>query len=312
MNKLGIFSVYGDFHAYVIGNELKNRFNTNAYIFEVNRLAGDDSLSFYPNEYETNNLYLTDHNKEKINVIELDKIWWRRRSKQQISANEIVHEPHKDFINLETFEALVGGVINVFDGEWINGISETETATNKLIQMKTAKECGFQLPQTIVTQNKTDLLSFVDRLNRSMIVKPMRGTRKATLRAIKIDKHDLKDDLNMTMCPTMYQEYIEGTRHFRVHCFGNEITTVLIETEEVDWRSLRNCKFSSHKLPNDIENKIFNFLKKMNLKMGVIDLKQSADGEYFWLEINPQGQFLFWEPLLDINLTEKFCDFIAN
>ncbi|MCP3746805.1 hypothetical protein NLX82_20530 [Paenibacillus sp. A3M_27_13] len=69
--------------------------------------------------------------------------------------------------------------------------------------------------------------------------------------------------------------------------FGNEITTVLIETEEVDWRSLRNCKFSIYKLPNDIENKAFNFIRKINLKMGVVDLKQSVDGEYFGLEINP-------------------------
>ncbi|TKH73428.1 hypothetical protein FC676_11485 [Bacillus cereus] len=312
MNKVGIFSINSDFHAYVISHELKNKFNTKAHIFEVDNLAGDDSLSFYTNKHEINNLYITDHNKEKVDVIDLDRIWWRRRSKHQISTEEIVNESYKDFINIETFEALVGGVINVFDGEWVNGISETETATNKLIQMKTAKECGFHLPQTIVTQNKTDLLNFVDGLNKSMIIKPMRGTRKEALRAYKIDKKDLTEELDMTMCPTMYQEFIEGTRHFRVHCFGNEITTVLIETEEVDWRSLRNCRFSIYKLPDDIENKILKFIKKMNLKMGVIDLKQSADGEYFWLEINPQGQFLFWEPLLDINLTEKFCDFIAN
>lgn len=312
MNKIGIFSLYGDFHAYVISNELKNRFNTIAFIIEADQVAGDETLSFYTDEYEINHLYLPDSNKEKVNVSDLDRIWWRRRSKNQISAIDILDESHKDFVNIETFEALIGGVMNAFDGEWVNGISETETASNKLIQMKVAKECGFHLPKTIVTQNKTDLLNFIDGLNRSIIIKPMRGTRKATLRAIKINRNDLKDDLDVTMCPTMYQEFIEGTRHFRVHCFGNEITTVLIETEEVDWRSLRNCRFSIYKLPCDVENKIFNFVKKMNLKMGIIDLKQSVDGEYFWLEINPQGQFLFWEPLMDINLTEKFCDFIAN
>ncbi|MCY9443307.1 hypothetical protein MOF48_15765 [Bacillus spizizenii] len=311
MKKIGIFSLYGDFHTYVISNELKNKFNTKAFIIEVDQIAGDETLSFYAND-NNNNLYLPDNNKVKVSVNDLDRIWWRRRSKRQLSAKKIADESHKDFVNIETFEALIGGIINVFNGEWVNGISETETASNKLIQMKTAKECGFNLPKTIVTQNKIDLLNFVDGLNKSMIVKPMRGTRKATLRAIKIDKDDLKDDLDVTVCPTMYQEFIEGTQHFRVHCFGNNITTVLIETEEVDWRSLRNCRFSIYKLPDDIESKIYRFLKKMNLKMGVIDLKKSVDDEYFWLEINPQGQFLFWEPLLDINITEKFCDFIAN
>ncbi|QQZ58951.1 hypothetical protein JI735_19680 [Paenibacillus sonchi] len=261
-NRVGIFSIHDDFHAYIISDALKKGFNTKAYIFEVDQVAGDEGLSFYADKNKYNNMYLTDNNKEAINIRDLDKIWWRRRSKNQLISSQIENESHKDFINIETFEALMGGITNVFEGEWINGIHETETATNKLIQMKTAELCGFNLPKTIVTQSKTDLLNFVNEINTSLIIKPMRGTRTTTLRAMKIDKSDLKDDLDITMCPTMYQEYIEGTRHFRVHCFGNEITTVLIETEEVDWRILRNCKFSIYKLPDDIENKIFDFIKK--------------------------------------------------
>ncbi len=44
--------------------------------------------------------------------------------------------------------------------------------------------------------------------------------------------------------------------------------------------------------------------------MGIVDLKLGEDGKPVWLEINPQGQFLFVEGLTGLDLTSAFTDFL--
>jgi hypothetical protein len=44
--------------------------------------------------------------------------------------------------------------------------------------------------------------------------------------------------------------------------------------------------------------------------MGIFDLKLSDDGEPVWLEVNPQGQFLFVEGLAGLDLKAAFADFL--
>jgi hypothetical protein len=47
--------------------------------------------------------------------------------------------------------------------------------------------------------------------------------------------------------------------------------------------------------------------------MGILDLKLGSDGELVWLEINPQGQFMFLEGMgRGIRLSRPFCDFLRT
>ena len=46
--------------------------------------------------------------------------------------------------------------------------------------------------------------------------------------------------------------------------------------------------------------------------MGVVDLKLNEVGVPVWLEINPQGQFLFSEALSGVDLTQQLASFLAH
>jgi len=50
----------------------------------------------------------------------------------------------------------------------------------------------------------------------------------------------------------------------------------------------------------------------LGLRMGVFDLKVRPDGHPIFLEVNPQGQFLFVEGMSDMPLTQAFCRFLAD
>ncbi len=53
-------------------------------------------------------------------------------------------------------------------------------------------------------------------------------------------------------------------------------------------------------------------LKALGLKMGIVDLKLTQAEIPIWLEINPQGQFLFAEALSGLNLTSAFAVFLCE
>jgi hypothetical protein len=61
-----------------------------------------------------------------------------------------------------------------------------------------------------------------------------------------------------------------------------------------------------------IERKLGDVLGRLGLRMGVADLKITPAGDPVWLELNPQGQFLFLEGLTGLDLTGAFADFLRD
>ena len=65
-------------------------------------------------------------------------------------------------------------------------------------------------------------------------------------------------------------------------------------------------------VPHNVHATVRGVLDKLGLAMGVIDIKEDPNGELVWLEVNPQGQFLFLEPLTGLKLTNHFADFLIE
>ena len=52
-------------------------------------------------------------------------------------------------------------------------------------------------------------------------------------------------------------------------------------------------------------------MKELGLLFGCIDLIVTPDGEYYFLEVNEQGQFLWIDDIApSINMLEQFCAFL--
>jgi hypothetical protein len=122
----------------------------------------------------------------------------------------------------------------------------------------------------------------------------------------------LESDDSLSLCPTIYQEYIPGTRHIRVCYFGENTYTAMIESPELDWRQSLNVPVSEHRLDEETKRKLRAVLDSLKLKMGIFDLKLTENGDAVWLEINPQGQFLFIEGLSGMPLTAIFAQFLYD
>ncbi len=80
---------------------------------------------------------------------------------------------------------------------------------------------------------------------------------------------------------------------------GSQILSCRIDSQAssktiIDWRhyDITNVEHKHVDLPEDIQNKLQNFMKMIDLRYGAIDLIETPEHNFIFLEINPSGQ---WE-----------------
>jgi glutathione synthase/RimK-type ligase-like ATP-grasp enzyme len=199
-----------------------------------------------------------------------------------------------------------------FRGVWVNDPKYDALAGNKIYQLTIAQSVGLSVPDTIVTNRYGHLKRFCEKHKSNVIAKKLQGAASLSLATLEIGDEELTTAAaNVSMCPAMYQERITSGKHVRANCFGDKVYSVLIESPDLDWRRNLNCKFSQYKLDDDINLKLVKLLSELKLKMGIMDL-MITDGGIIWLEINPQGQFLFAEGLSGLNLKRNFAEYLLK
>jgi glutathione synthase/RimK-type ligase-like ATP-grasp enzyme len=65
-------------------------------------------------------------------------------------------------------------------------------------------------------------------------------------------------------------------------------------------------------LPEEISIKIDRLMKKLRLKTGSVDMIVTGADEFFFLEVNPVGQFLNVSHTCNYNLEKKVAAYLAS
>ncbi|MDH3282440.1 MAG: hypothetical protein OEQ18_15115 [Gammaproteobacteria bacterium] len=64
----------------------------------------------------------------------------------------------------------------------------------------------------------------------------------------------------------------------------------------VDFRMVMDqADMAAFELPDRLRARLVEYVRRLNLVYGTIDMRQTPDGKYVFLEINPSGQWLFVE-----------------
>jgi glutathione synthase/RimK-type ligase-like ATP-grasp enzyme len=247
-----------------------------------------------------------------LDVAKVEAIWWRRFKAAQQLPSGVLTDAQSSLISNDCFGALSGSLQNVFSGRWISSPRATEHASNKLNQLVAAQAAGFCIPETLVTQSPGVVRDFHARLEGRVIVKPVVGTPGPLLFTQLVREEHLAEESSIRACPAIYQEYIPGTEHIRLNCFGRKSYAGLIETKDLDWRPNLDVPISRWPVPDKLHVSVRKVLDILGLDMGIIDFKLTPAGDIVWLEVNPQGQFLFLEGLTGEPLTEHFAEYFVG
>ena len=97
---------------------------------------------------------------------------------------------------------------------------------------------------------------------------------------------------------------------------GNCYTMAIFPRKEtldfrtVDVNSPECLRMVPYKLPSDMKIKIKKFMKEMNLESGSIDMIVDSEDQYYFLEVNPEGQFHFLNKICNYYIETDICNFL--
>lgn len=310
MKHIGVFSVEADLHAHALLHAMRGRHDAECHFIVTDALARTGGIRWSPGARGATRLRSRDG--AWVDVAALDAVWWRRVNAPQVLPADRVDTAAGPLITNEWRSALTGAVRDSFGGAWVNEPSRDALAGNKLVQMNAARECGLRVPRTLVSQDPDEIRAFCGSLGGTVIVKKLVGAPPVTLTTLSLTLDDLQDDASLLLCPSIYQEHVPGGRHIRANCFGSRIFSVLIESPLLDWRRDLSVRFTPYRLDHGTESQLTALLQRLGIVMGIMDLILGDDGELTWLEVNPQGQFLFCEALAGIDLMHPFAEFLVE
>jgi glutathione synthase/RimK-type ligase-like ATP-grasp enzyme len=306
-----IVSIADDLHALSLQAALRNR-GVECHILESDHVTGVEALSFGIGNNTICHGSVRSSEGRTVDVSKLKLIWWRRgKAPQKLQVTNLT-DHHLGLINNDCAGTVYGLLQNVFKGKWISCPLATEAASNKLNQLVIAQHCGLRIPDTLVSQSPKEVEEFFKKHNKHVIVKPVAGTPGPLLFTQLITRKHLRSRGSIRASPAIYQEFISGTRHIRLNCFGETSFAASIDSPHVDWRPDLNVPISAWPVPKALHKRIRRILDSLSLEMGIVDPKEDSSGEIVWLEVNPQGQFLFLEGLTGMPLTQYFADFLCR
>lgn len=211
---------------------------------------------------------------------------------------------------------------------WINDYYREREMRSKPCQLSVAHKCGLMVPEWIITTSHVQASEFTQRYSR--VVTKTLSTYSRTLDSGKLagsyaniitTKQILRKQEEFKVAPVLLQRYIEKKAECRVTVIGQQLFSLLIKpkktslpkTQCIDWRSqVDNYIFEECVLPSDVERGIKLLMKHAGLAIACMDFVVTDRNEYFFLELNPNGQWLWVEEVSKMPLVEAFAGLLSG
>lgn len=236
-----------------------------------------------------------------------------RRAPSIFPKTEILENLH--FVNNERRDFLEGLYLTLDNVKWINPIFETYIAEKKTYQITLAKRLGFNIPQTVFTNNSDIANNFINNHDNNIIKPICHGLQITKSGAYSIYTSDIQSiDTNVKLfeSPIYLQEKIKTHRDIRATVIGSKIFAVEIESfveNRVDWRRPEiKKKYSNHNLPSELKRRMLNLNTKLGLQYSAFDFILTEDSNYKFLETNPAGEWVWLENELNIPISNAIID----
>jgi glutathione synthase/RimK-type ligase-like ATP-grasp enzyme len=262
-----------------------------------------------------------------VNSNDVRSVWLRRPFVEVSLEEENISDPNFRIWQGEWNKTLLGLYNSLRTISWLNPLAKSYQAENKYLQMEFAKKLGFSLPDFIVSNNKEELLEFARKHNNNVVMKPMNqqfyqdigdGKFKG-LYVNKITETDLKDFENSCENPIFLQSYIDKSYEVRYTVVGEDHHSCRIESQKskktiIDWRryDILNTPHYPMLPPDIIKGNINKLMQCFGLYFGAIDFIVSPSGEWYFLEINTMGQWLWIEELTGLNISDSIVDLLIK
>lgn len=215
--------------------------------------------------------------------------------------------------------AALSSALNSLGERWLNSPLAILAAENKPRQLSIASGLGFAVPDTLVTNDLRQAQCFLSE--GASVAKPLREAlleedgEQRVIFTSRLETLSGIDDARVAAAPVIFQREIQKRSDIRATVVGDAVYTAEILSQEhnetkTDWRrgSRPDLAHRPHELTDDLRGKCVCLVRMLGLRFGAVDLILDQDGRYWFLEVNPNGQWAWIENRTGLPLTRAIVD----
>lgn len=197
------------------------------------------------------------------------------------------------------------GLLYSLDCYWVSHPLAIRSAQFKSEQLNRAYKMGFIIPESIISNAPSDVISFKNALNSDMIFKAMSSSdlcasevedeqrQNIGITTTVIDDLAMENIDSVVLTPCHFQGYVEKEYELRVtvienNVFAAKIDSQLDERTKIDFRDFSvGIPYTAVSLPQNIAQRCIDYISSYGLNYGALDLIVTQDERYVFLENNP-------------------------
>jgi hypothetical protein len=253
---------------------------------------------------------------------QITSIWYRRPVKPKGRTTKL----NEKFVSLaeEEMREVLHNFYRIANCKILPHPKFNNEADYKLLQLIKAKNLGFRVPATLVSNSE----NWTERLPRGIdyfTVKSIAAYHwfdddgsEYSLKSSKVHVDDLlKYSSDFSLCPTLIQEYIEKKYEWRItvvedRIFSCRLNSQIVDGAKDDWRMVEVSEIPHEilEIEPDLQQKIMSYLQEFNLHFGAFDFIETNSGEFVFLECNPNGQWLWIELITQAKISSAIADYL--
>lgn len=208
---------------------------------------------------------------------------------------------------------------NIPKSAWLNSPDAIRRADIKIPQLAVAASLGFHVPETLISNTWEK----VDSIKHDELIVKMAGSTNLQSKEGEKIMHTTKLKRSALpkqaiSYPGMWQPFYKKKREWRITVVGEKIFSAAIYTKphaKDDWRKHQfgpGVTFTAETFPHDLEQKCIALLRHFGLRYGAFDFIETPEGEFIFLEVNPNGQFMWLEERLGLPISEAIASELIN
>jgi len=255
-----------------------------------------------------------------VDLGEVSSVYWRRPSGYQFLG---LGEREVEFATAQA-AAGFGGVLAALPGaRYVNRPDRNRRAESKPAQLVLAAELGFRVPATLITSDHVAAREFIAK-HAPVVFKPLRTTdvRRNDRPAMLWTQRVEADELDSRVAGTAHQfqaEVAAKIGDLRVTVVGDRVFCVRITSggpggpDLLDWRcDYEALRYELIEPPDQLTGRLRAYLDAFGLAFGCFDFAVAPDGEPWFLECNPNGQWAWMEEPTGAPMTAAFADLLEG
>jgi glutathione synthase/RimK-type ligase-like ATP-grasp enzyme len=191
----------------------------------------------------------------------------------------------------------------------------------KALQLVKASEAGLTTPHTLISNDQAQVRMFVDALgDAECAIKPLVAVGVTDSNGYRLPLtttlppgHSLE---SVAAAPTIFQPYVEKAFELRCVVIGERIFAAKIHSQATeatrrDWRA-GEPEHEVFELPEEVKASVRRLMASFELNFASLDMIVTPDGEFVFLELNPNGQWLWLELELGMPLVASMADLLTS